>query len=82
MTDRDKVRKKIIAIQDQCSSQAETGFPSCNQCPYNQECTFLMAFDDWAHMHKRRKEGDEDLESLVDAVMTISDYKELLEVET
>lgn len=78
MTDRDKVREKIITVQNNCFQT----FPVCNHCQYDAECTFLLAFDEFRHMKTRIMEGEEDLERLVDEVMTISDYKELMEVET
>ena len=76
---RDLVRNKIIRMQNECANALHER--SCDSCPYDPECTFLMAFGDWCHMHTQRKIGDEDLERLVDQVMEIEDYEELLEIK-
>ena len=84
-TVRDKVRERILEINNTCADitdyimQQEDHF-GCHLCPNDNACTFLLAFDEWWHMKSHRKAGDEDLERLVDAVMTVEDYEDLLEV--
>lgn len=77
---RDIIRDQIIKIQNGCFDMVDAEDRTCRECPFNNACTFLMAFDDWLHIHKRLKPGDEDLERLVDQVMEIDDCEELLEV--
>lgn len=80
-TVRDMVRDRIIEINNTCEDITNDAHRDCTNCPHDNVCTFLLAFDEWQHMHTYRKAGDEDLERLVDAVMTIEDYEDLLEVE-
>ena len=80
-TIRDTVRDRIIEINNTCADITHDPRFDCKNCPYDNVCTFLLAFDEWQHMHTHRKAGDEDLERLVDEVMTIEDYEDLLEVE-
>ena len=83
-TVRDKVRERIIEINNKCSDiHHEVIYEdmfACSLCPYDNACTFLLSFHEWWHMKSHRKAGDEDLERLVDAVMTVEDYEDLLEV--
>ena len=79
-TVRDIVRDRIIEINNTCADITREYQTDCSNCPYEIACTFLLAFDEWQHMHTPRKAGDEDLERLVDEVMTIEDYEDLLEV--
>lgn len=83
-TVRDMVRERIIEINNTCADIAHEAIYEdmfvCSLCPYDNACTFLLAFDEWRHMKSLRKAGDEDLERLVDAVMTVEDYEDLLEV--
>ena len=80
-TIRDVVREKILMVQDHCAEaiQQATGW-HCSGWPYDSECTFLLSFEEWIHMKTPRKIGDEDLERLVDDVMTVEDFEDLLEV--
>lgn len=83
-TVRDKVRERILAINSTCERIQQKlvaeGLLGCSRCSYDTACTFLLAFDEWQHMNTGRKVGDKDLERLVDAVMTVEDYEDLLEV--
>lgn len=81
-TVRDMVRERIIEINNTCADITNSEGVDCSICPYDNACTFLLAFDEWMHMHSPREAGDEDLERLVDAVMTIEDYEDLLEVDS
>lgn len=79
---RDKLRERIIEINNTCADITHDEQRDCNNCKYSIACTYLLAFDEWQHMHTARKAGDEDLERLVDSVMksmTIEDYEDLLE---
>lgn len=78
---RDLVRNKILRVQDECYRRAISEEEDCSGCPFDLECSFLLSFDTWCHMHTLRKEGDEDLEQLVDEVITVDDYEELLELQ-
>ena len=78
---RDLVRNKILIINDECYRRAISEEEDCDGCPFDLECTFLLSFLSWCHIRKPRKEGDADLEELVDDVMTIEDYEELLDLK-
>ena len=77
---RDLVRNKILRVQDECYRRDISEEEDCTDCPFDLECSFLLSFDTWCHMRNLRKEGDEDLEQLVDDVMTVEDYEDLLEI--
>lgn len=72
---RDLVRNKILRVQDECYRRAISEEEDCSGCPFDLECSFLLSFD------TLRKEGDEDLEQLVDEVITVDDYEELLKLQ-
>lgn len=74
---RDAVRDRIININDTCIDCSQSDY-GCMVCPYSAECFFLRAFDEWHHIQTHREAGDEDLERLVDSVMTVEDYEDLL----
>lgn len=75
-TVRDKVRDWILEINNNCNDIRHDMNRNCSNCPYDNACTFLLAFDEWRHMFTYRKAGDEDLERLVDAVMSVEYYEE------
>lgn len=75
---RDAVRDRIIEINNSCVDIRHDYERSCSDCPNDGACTFLLAFDEWFHMKTEREAGDEDLERLVDSVMTVEDYEDLL----
>ena len=78
-TIRDTVRDRIIEINNTCADNMHDGnYSRCTICPDSIVCEFLLAFDEWIHMHTYREAGDEDLERLVDSVMTIEGYEDLL----
>lgn len=78
---RDLVLKKILRVQDECYRRAISFEEDCTDCPFDLECSFLLSFDAWRHMQTLREEGDEDLEQLVDEVMTVENYEEYLELQ-
>ena len=78
---RDLVRNKILRVQYECYRRAISAGEDCSVCPFDLECSFLFSFDAWCHMLTLRKKGDEDLEQLVDEVMTVEDYEDLLELQ-
>ena len=75
---RDVVRERIIEINNKCYDVTQEYDRLCDECSNEFACEFLLAFDEWNHMHTRREAGNEDLERLVDAVMTVEDYEDLL----
>lgn len=78
---RNLVRNKILRVNEECCRRCNSEEEDCRGCPFDLECTFLLAFYEWIRIRRPVKEGDEDLEQLVDEVMTVDDYDELLELQ-